>query len=123
MDNELLRRVGSKTFAIVWMTEGPLGPDCPYYSTFHYLFNGILIPKQKHQMSFFEGIHYGQKLFLLHTSHGAPAIGHIKQFHNLIHRHRFEQAQMLFVVEELSTKTKELIRSRLQSEYEIVVVK
>ena len=103
------------------MTENPLGPQCPHYSTFYYLFSGILQPRKKHEMSFLEGSHFGQKLFLLHTSYCEEAVGHIKQFHNLIHQHRFERAQMIFVGDKLPLKVKELIRSRLQSEYEIFI--
>ena len=119
---ELLRKVGPQTFAIIWMTKNPLGPECPYYSTFHYLFSGILHPQKKHEMSFFEATHFGQKLFLLHTSYCYEAVGHIKQFHNLIHKHRFKGAQMIFVGEKLHEKVKELIKSRLQSEYDVFIL-
>ena len=121
LNTDLLRKIGPQTLAIVWMTEEVLGPDCPHYATFHYLFDGVLTEKKKREMSFFEGNHYGHKLFLLHTSQG-EASDHLKQFHNLIHNYRSEQfRQMLFVADKLPVPIKDLIHGRFKTEYDIAV--
>ncbi|MCY4644504.1 MAG: hypothetical protein OXB88_07790 [Bacteriovoracales bacterium] len=123
MNVEFLQKIGPQTFAIVWITDTPLGPDCPHYSTFHYLLGGTLRPRERSEMGFFQGTHYGKKLFLLHTVWGKTSIAHIKQFHNLIHSHRSHKAQMVFVGKDIPCEVEDLIDTRLRSEYDIVVFK